>query len=82
VNGGVGVLAHMRYSRAISFVAIALVLVGCHHSSPPSASATRHVVTDAERAAWPKTVDEAATRILADMKDADKKQVRETKKDN
>jgi hypothetical protein len=39
-----------------------------------------YVPTEAEHAAWPKTVEEAVTRILTDMSDADKKGVRDTKK--
>lgn len=72
----------MRFLRAISFAAVALALVGCHNSPPTAGPTTRHAVTEAEHAAWPKTVDEAVTRILADMKDTDKKQVRETKKED
>jgi hypothetical protein len=39
-----------------------------------------YVPTEAERTAWPKTVDEAVTRLLAGMDDADKARVRDTKK--
>ena len=39
-----------------------------------------YVPTEAERAAWPKTVNEAVTNILASMADADKVQLRDTKK--
>jgi hypothetical protein len=41
-----------------------------------------YVPTEAERAAWPKTVDEAVTRILAGMDDAKKALVRDTKKED
>ena len=41
-----------------------------------------YVPTEAERAAWPKTVDEAVTSLLAGMDDADKARVRDTKKED
>jgi hypothetical protein len=41
-----------------------------------------YVPSNAERAGWPKTVDEAVTRILAEMDDADKARVRGTKKED
>jgi hypothetical protein len=42
----------------------------------------RYVPTEAERTAWPKTVDEAVTRLLAEMDDADKTGLRDTKKED
>jgi hypothetical protein len=55
------------------FISVVLLLgVGCR-SSQPTASA---------RQDWPQTVDAAATRILATMKDADKQRVRATKKED
>jgi hypothetical protein len=41
-----------------------------------------YVPTQAERAAWPKTVDQAVTRLIEGMDDADKKMVRDTKKED
>ena len=39
-----------------------------------------YVPAQEERAAWPKTVDQAVTRLIERMEDADKKMVRDTKK--
>ena len=41
-----------------------------------------YVPTEAERAAWPKTLDEAVTCILGEMDDADKARVRDMKKED
>ena len=38
--------------------------------------------TEAERAAWPKTINEAVTRLLAEMTDEDKAHVRGRKKED
>ena len=73
----------MTYPRVTLFLSL-LILTGC---SKPQSSSTKHietvqpyVVTDAERAAWPKTIDEAVTNILATMSDEDKIRVRDTPK--
>ena len=47
----------------------------------PSSNAISNVAADSVRAAWPKTVDEAVSRIIAGLSDADRKQVNETKKE-
>ena len=70
----------MRFPHIIVLAAILWVLVGCHKPQPPPRA--HYVPTEAERIAWPKTVDEAVTRLLADMKDADKARVRDTKKED
>src|ERR1035441_4845342 len=41
-----------------------------------------YVPNEAERAAWPKTVDEAVANLLAGMDDAEKTRVRDTKKED
>ncbi len=40
-----------------------------------------YVPTQAERAGWPKTVDEAVTRLIDGMDDAERRMIRDTKKD-
>ncbi len=70
----------MRFPQLIFLVMTALSLVACHEL-PPAASSGRYVPTEAERAAWPKTVDEAVTRLLAEMNDAEKAELRATKKE-
>jgi hypothetical protein len=68
----------MRFLAAIFSIVIVIALVGCHPAKPPVHKT--YVPTQAERAGWPKTLDEAVTNILASMSDADKTQVRDTKK--
>jgi hypothetical protein len=41
-----------------------------------------YVPAEAERAAWPKTVDGAVTRLISGMSDEDKARVRDTKKED
>jgi hypothetical protein len=41
-----------------------------------------YVPTQAERAAWPKTVDQAVTRLIEGMDDEEKKMIRDTKKED
>jgi hypothetical protein len=41
-----------------------------------------YVPSEAERAAWPKTVDEAVTRLISGLNDEEKARVRDTKKDD
>ena len=53
------------------FALIAVVVVGCTSSAGV-----------AQRKDWPRSVDEAATRILGTMSEADKQRVRATKKDD
>ncbi len=62
--------------RPILLVALALSGVACHQPPPPATT------PDAVRAAWPKTVDQAVTRLLANMNDADQARIRDTKKDD
>jgi hypothetical protein len=71
----------MRFSRTILLAVVALILIGCQKPQP-AARPAHYVPSAAERAAWPKTVDEAVTRLLADMEDADKARVRDTKKND
>ncbi len=70
----------MQLLRATVVLAILLPLLACRTPSP--ATPASYVPSEAERAAWPKTVDEAITNILADMSDVDKMQIRDTKKDD
>ena len=70
----------MRFPGALFFAVTVAVLVGCRQAQPPARA--HYEPTEAERATWPRTVDEAATRILADMKGADKTRVRETKRED
>jgi hypothetical protein len=70
----------MRFPHIILLAATALILVGCREPQPSIRA--HYVPTEAERAAWPKTVDEAVTSILADMKDADRTRIRDTKKED
>jgi hypothetical protein len=54
-----------------------VIFVGCKASHP-----TKHmpyVPTAAERAGWPKTVDEAVARVLTELDETQKAQVRDTK---
>lgn len=41
-----------------------------------------YVPTEVERAAWPKTLDQAVTRLIEGMNDADRKMLGETKKED
>jgi hypothetical protein len=70
----------MRFPHALFLAVIAVGLLGCRGSQPPARA--HYVPTESERAAWPKTVDEAVATILADMKDAHKARVRDTKKED
>lgn len=60
-----------------AFMSLALGMMGCHSPAPvlPRAAA-------AENTTWPRTVDEAVARILADMSAADKEKIRTTQKDD
>ena len=73
----------MTYPRVILLIAL-LILTGCSKPQSPATeqreAVQSHVVTDAERAAWPKTVNEAVTNILATMSDEDKIRVGDTPK--
>ena len=51
------------------------LLLGCAcHESPPRI----HVVTAAERARWPHSVDEVATRFIREMDKKDKELIKST----
>lgn len=50
-----------------------LALSACHKTPT-----RKHVVTAAERAKWPRTVDEAATRLIREMSKKDREFVRST----
>ena len=70
----------MRLPHIIVLATALLVLNGCYKPQlPPRA---HYVPTEAERIAWPKTVDEAVTRLLGDIKGGDKARVRDTKKED
>jgi hypothetical protein len=64
--------------RTIFLAVIVAALVGCHAPQPPLRP--QYVPTEAERAAWPKTVDEAATRVLSWLDNSQKEEMRNTKK--
>lgn len=66
----------MRLFATICFAAFLLVGVGCH-TTPRTTSAELR----AKRPDWPLTVDDAVTKILAGMSEADKAAVRAKKKD-
>lgn len=68
----------MRFLAAIFCISILVAFVGCHPAKPTAQK--QYVPTEAERTAWPKTLDEAVTNILAGMSDAEKARVRGTKK--
>ena len=68
----------MTLFRVFFVVAFASVLVGCQKPRPQVH--TRYVPTAAEIASWPKTVDEAVTRLVTTMSDAEKIEVRDKKK--
>ena len=78
--GSLRVVTRMRFPHIIALAATALFLVGCREPQP--AARAHYVPTEAERATWPKTVDEAVTNILAEMKDADRARIRDTKKED
>ena len=61
---------------AVYLISAALFLV----AASSNISTAQPTVTEEERAAWPRSVDEAANRILVGMPDADKRKVRVTKR--
>jgi len=68
----------MRFFCIILVVASVTMFVACQKPRP--AVHARYVPTAAERANWPKTVDEAVTRLVASLSDKDKIEVRDTPK--
>lgn len=68
----------MTFLRIILIVASVAIFVACQKPRP--AVHARYVPTAAERASWPKTLDEAATRLIAGMSDEEKTEVRDTPK--
>jgi hypothetical protein len=66
----------METFASILLISATLFIAGCRSSSPP---ATTPKV--AQRSDWPRTVDEAATLLLAGMSDADKERFKAERKD-
>jgi hypothetical protein len=67
----------VKIFATILFISAALFVTGCRSSSPPST-----LPKTAQRSDWPRTVDEAVTRLLAELSDADKARLRAEKKDD
>jgi len=70
------VSSRMRLFATICFGAFLLVGVGCHTTPRTTSAELKEKHPD-----WPLTVDDAVTKILAEMSEADKAAIRAKKKD-
>jgi len=67
----------VKILTTILVVSTALFVTGCRSSSPAASAPIAALRSD-----WPRTVDEAVTRLLAGMSNADKERFRAEKKDD
>jgi hypothetical protein len=67
----------LKFLETVCLILIVAAFIGCKPSPP--VKHTSYVPTVAERASWPKTVDEAVARVLTELTEIQKAEVRDTK---
>ena len=71
----------LRIFLSLGFIAV-VAFAAEPTPTPPKVSKEEAAKLEEEKKTWPKTVDEAVTRILSTMPEKDRKVVRETAKDD